>query len=388
MPAVKLVEATASHETGLTDFGERFGTADVDQPELALEIEAQVAAREPERKPAAVATEDPATLQARKVSQLAGYGAPPQKLLQSVPYFFRVAARKRELQVRVIALTLQRKQLEHKSEDAHCALGEALYAQRNDPRLAALAPQFKVVQEARQQIGTHAAASKRGTQAQKRGLEALAQQALRVKRQAEPFEARATELAERLEAGRTNIGRLEQRLRKAEADLKALKASAQPAALDQIAELELERDAVRGEVQSLNVELVPLTEDLARVKQQIAKLADEQMQLAEQQQRVSETAERNEGRQRIAAGGVQSAHREALRSLANVAARHQLADFAQPALKTAAAAEAPIAAQRQDEDLLRKALMSFDHAAYERGMQLVAGGIVGTFLLFVLLIAL
>jgi chromosome segregation ATPase len=383
---VQLVESAVGHDPGHTEFGERFGAPDANQPALALEIEAAVVAREPDRKPAAPQAEDPAAIQARRIIQLANYGPPPSTLLRAVPYFFRVVARKRQLQSRLAALTLHRKQLELKAEEAHCALGEALYAQRNDARLAPLAPQFKVVLDARQQLGSQTEAGKRGAQAQKRELDALAQQALRIQEQAAPFEARASELIRRLEAGRTQAGNLEQQLDEIETEQKALKASAQPAALEQIAELELQREAMRGELQSLNVELVPLSEDLAQVKRVIAKLADELSQLSEQQQRVSETAVRNEDRQRIAVGGAQSAYREALRSLASVATRNQLADVAQPALTSATATEAPIAAQRQEEDLLRKAVASFDHAAYERGMRLVAGSILGTLLLFVLLI--
>jgi hypothetical protein len=385
--SVELPDPPSGLDTGLTDFGERFADAQNDQLVPALEIEGAPAAREPERKAAAPTPEDPAAIQARRIRQLAGYGVAPQKLLQAVPYFFRVAARKRRLQAQVSALTLARKRLEHKAEDAQCALGEALYALRAEPRLAALAPQFKVVHEARQQIGSHAAASKRGVQAQKRGLDAVLQQAAQLKEDMAPFEARASELSERLEVGRAKIRNLEQQLRRAEAEQKALKASTQPAALEQIAALELLRDAARGEIQSLNVELVPSSDDLADVKREIAKRLDELSHLSEQQQRLSETADRNEDRQRIAAGGALSAHREALRSLANAAVRSQLADLAHQALKSASAAEAPIAAQRQDEELMRKALASYDHAAYQRGMQLAASAVMGTFLLFLLLIA-
>jgi uncharacterized protein (DUF3084 family) len=384
---VEVADTPSGLDSGLTDFGERFADAQNDQLGPALEIEAPRAAREPERKPAAPTPEDPAAVQARKIKQLAGYGAPPQKLLQAVPYFFRVAARKRRLQAQVAALTLARKQLEHKAEDALCALGEALYAQRDEPRLTALAPQFKVVHETRQQIGSHAAASKRGVQAQKRELEALIQQARQLKQETVPFDARASELSARLEVGRAKTRNLEQQLRKAEVEQNALKGSTQPAALEQIAALELLREAARGELQSLNVELVPSRDDLADVKREIARRADALAQLSEQQQRLSETADRNDYRQRIAAGGALSAHREALRSLANAAMRNQLAELAQHALKSASAAEAPIAAQRQDEDLLRKALSSYDHAAYQRGMQLAAGAVLGTFMLFLLLIA-
>jgi hypothetical protein len=81
-----------------------------------------------------------------------------------------------------------------------------------------------------------------------------------------------------------------------------------------------------------------------------------------------------------------SAYRETLRSLANAAIRNQLSDLAAPAMANAAAAEAPIADERHSEELLRKAVNSYDEVAYRRGVQLLASSILGTLLFFVLLI--
>jgi hypothetical protein len=374
-------------DTGLTDFGERFSHPDNDQDAATLEIQAPAPAREAERKVAVPAPEDATARVARQVRQLAGYGPAPTKLLEVVPYFLRVTTRRRQLQAQAAQLTLQRKQMEHKAQDALCALGEALFAQRSDPRLSQLSLQIKIVIEARQQIGQQAAATKRGVQAQQRERAALSQQIDLLERQAAPVEARVNQLTERLQTGRGQIRELEQQQRKLEAEQKSLKAATDLATLERVAALEQARAAARGAIQSLNVELVPLTDDLTVAKGDLARRLHELAELTQQQQRLDSAVDRNEDRQRIAAGGVMAAHREALRSLANAGRTHHLAELAQAALKNVTVAELPIAAQRNDEELVRKAVTSYDHSAYQRGMQLVAGAVVGTFTLLLLLIA-
>jgi hypothetical protein len=287
-------------------------------------------------------------LRARQIAQLSGYGAPPQKLLKTVPYFVRVFLRKRQLQVQLRAQLQQRKRTEQKAEDALCAMGEALYAQRSDPRMATIAAQLRLVSDAREQITSNTAAGKRTAQ--------------------------------------TRIREFELQARKLEAEQKALRGSTQVAALEQIAALETQLEGLRGAIQSLNVELLPLSEDLGRAKNTLAKHMDALEQAEELQRKTIEASERDADRQRIAAGAAVSAYRETLRSLANAAIRNQLSDLAAPAMANAAAAEAPIADERHSEELLRKAVNSYDEVAYRRGVQLLASSILGTLLFFVLLI--
>jgi hypothetical protein len=379
--------AAANADTSMTGFGDPF--ADVNASDLGPALEIEPIAAHISKAPArpAPTPEAAATVQARKIAQIARYGPAPKKLLQAVPYFFRVARRKRAIEIDLAAQVSQRKRLEAKADESVCALGEALYAQRNDPRLAVLMPQIRAVNEARDQIGSSAAAGKRVVLARRRELDGLAQRCEQIKQQADPVERRADQLTDRIEAGRAQIRGLEQQMRKLEAEQKLLKASTQTTDLEQIAALETQREAFWGESQSLHVELLPLSEDLATLKAELAGHMQAMSQLNDQQRKITEAADRDEQRQLIAAGGARSALREALRSLASAAVRNQLGQFAPAALSGAIASETPIANQRQHEDLVRKALSSYDAAAYRRGMQLVAGAILGTFLLFVLLIA-
>jgi hypothetical protein len=384
-PAVRVA---ANPEPEVPGFDDRFGDASTLELGPALEIEEQPAApRESERAAPVAAPESPALAFARQLASLSGYGAPPQTLLQTVPYFFRVALRKRHLQAQLSVQSQQRKRTELRADDALCAAGEALYGQRNDPRLAPLAAQLRLVNDARGQITSNAAAGKRVARTRERELDELAQRALRIKQRAEPFEQGESQLAARIELCRAKVHELEQQMRKLEAEQKTLRTTTQPAALEQIAALEAQLEHLRGRSQSLHVELLPLTEDLARARSELAKHMDELARIEEAQRKTSEAAERDSDRQRIAAGGAMSAYRETLRSLANAAARTGLSELAAPAMANATAAEAPIANERQSEELLRKALASYDPIAYQRGMRLVASSIVGTLLLFVLLIA-
>ena len=389
-PAAESRGAALQLEPEVPGFDDRFGDANALELGPALEIEGQLAAlgaaQESEAPAPAPAPESPAVLRARQIAQLSGYGVPPQKLLETVPYFVRVFLRKRQLQVQLRAQLQQRKRTEQKAEDALCAMGEALYAQRNDPRMAAIAAQLRLVSDAREQITSNAAAGKRTAQTRKREIDELAQRALRIKQKAAPFEQHASELAIRIEAGKARIREFEQQARKLEAEQKALRGSTQVAALEQIAALETQLEGLRGAAQSLNVELLPLSEDLGRAKNTLAKHMDALEQAEELQRKTIEASERDADRQRIASGAAVSAYRETLRSLANAAIRNQLSDLAAPAMANAAAAEAPIADERQSEELLRKAVSSYDVVAYRRGVQLLASSILGTLLLFVLLI--
>ncbi|HEX4352045.1 MAG TPA: hypothetical protein VHZ95_04005, partial [Polyangiales bacterium] len=89
-----------------TTFGERFGDDGPLDIGSALEIESTAAPHESEAPaPSApqMTSQPAAPSPAMQLAELSGYGAPPQKLLQTVPYFFRVSSRKRSLQAQLSA---------------------------------------------------------------------------------------------------------------------------------------------------------------------------------------------------------------------------------------------------------------------------------------------
>jgi hypothetical protein len=375
-----------------TTFGERFGDDSPLEIGSALEIESESVAREPEAsapiaRPTITSKPAPPPSAATQLAELSGYGAPPQKLFQTVPYFFRVSSRKRLLRAQLSAQSLQRKRSELRADDAQTAMGEALYALRDDRRLQPLAAQLKLVHEARDQIGRNNLAAKRTIQTRKREFEALSQRLAEAKRAAAPFRDRASTLGQQIELGKAKLRDLDKQSRKLESERRALKGSSQVAALSQIATLDDERAALLATIQSVELELAPAIEASTEVEKTIVEHDQVIARLEEQQRKTAEAAERDSDRQRITARSAANAYRETLRSLAQAAVRSGLGELAAPALRNASEAEAPIADERQSEEMLRRALASYDHAAYRRGMQIVAGGIVGTFMFFAVLIA-
>lgn len=386
-------------DTGLTGFGNPFG-ADAAQdagPQLELASQAAPAPSplqapldlQPGAQPVEPANQNGTQQQqlARKIAQLSGYGAVPKKWLQTVPYAVRVARRKRVLGLQLAARTLHRKQLELVADNALAALGEALFALRNDPRLTPLLSQLRAAQTARQEIGSSVEAGKRVAQSRKREFEGLSQAIEQRQKQAAPIEQRTQQAAERVAAGRARIRALEERMRAIEVESKTLKASTDQRTLDQIVALDSERQAAWGDVQSLNVELLPLSEDHARLQSELSQHTDAINELQDQQSRLMDVAERDEQRKLVATGGARSAYRSALCSLAQAALRADLAGLAPAALAQLTSAQAPIGDARQNEQLMRAAISSYDPAAYKRGLQFVGGCIIASFVLFLILIA-
>ncbi|HEX4354620.1 MAG TPA: hypothetical protein VHZ95_16940, partial [Polyangiales bacterium] len=373
-----------------TTFGERFGDDGPLDVGSALEIESTAAAHESEAPtPSApkMTSQPAAPSPAMQLAQLAGYGTPPQKLFQTVPYFFRVSSRKRSLQAQLSAQSLQRKRSELRADDAQTAMGEALYALREDRQLQPLAAQLKLVQDAREQIGRNNVAAKRTIQTRKRELEALSQRLVQAKREVAPFRDRANALGQQIELGKAKLRDLDKQLRKLDSERKGLKGASQVAALSQIATLDGERETLLLASHDGERELAPAIEALAEVEKTVLEHDQAIARLDEQQRKTAEATERDSDRHRITARSAANAYRETLRSLAHAAVRCGLGELAAPALRNASEAEAPIADERHSEDMLRRALASYDHAAYRRGMQIVAGGIVGTFMFFAMLIA-
>jgi hypothetical protein len=388
--------APAEHtETGMLDIDGRFSDAMQDAPALELaSVQPQPLVpkleESPAHKPRAQAEperEDPAEQRPRRVRELARYAPPPPKLFGAIPYFLRVYSRRRELQAQVLNLTQQRKRLDLAAEDALCLLAQALSAKRNDVRLRELAAQLRVVSETAQDMGTKAAAAKRTENVHKQELQALERDIAEAQAKAAPVQAREQQLMQAIADHKAQSKRREMLVRKADAELKQLKLSADAASLAKIAAVDAEREDHYGEMQSLNVQLIPLEEDLSVLRGTLAVHLNKLEELEQRKQRMLGAIDRDQGRERIASGGTHSAYREALRSLANAALRAGLAELAPEAQQAAEEARNRAAVHRESEELMRSAVSCYDPIAYARGMQLLVGSVVGTFLLFAALIA-
>jgi chromosome segregation ATPase len=382
--------ANANHlDTGMLEIGDEFAGPRDDGP--ALEVASMKPRREsprPQRAHAEAPRESNAEQRMRRVRDLARYPAVPPKLVGAIPYFLRVYSRRRELAAQVINLTQQRKRLELASDDALCLLGQALYAKRGDPSLEPLAAQLRVVGESAREVGAKAAAAKRTEQELKHELAGLERELLDAKTGADPVQARETVLSQAVDGHKAQIKRREMMVRKADAELKALKVGSDPQTLEKITTLTAEREQHYGELQSLQVKLIPLEEELPGLRATLAKHNAQVESLQERVRRLQGAMGREHGRERIAAGGSHSAYRDALRSVANLALKHELAECAPAEQRAALEAGKLAAATRESEELMRAAVGCYNERAYQRGMQLLVGSTIGVFLLFALLIAL
>ncbi|HKU40395.1 MAG TPA: hypothetical protein VJR89_19675, partial [Polyangiales bacterium] len=376
--------------TGMLDMDDGFSAALHAGPALEVaSVSPQRAPEREERAPEAVEAprEDPAESRRRRVRDLARYAPPPPKLLGAIPYFLRVYSRRRELQAQVFQLTQQRKQLDLASDDALCSLGQAMYAKRNDARVREeFAAQLRVVAETAQEVQTKAAAAKRTEHVHKQELSAIETEFAEAQAKADPVQAREQVLMHAIAEHKAQIKRREMLVRKADAELKQLKMSTDAASLSRIAAVDHEREENYGEMQSLQVRLLPLEEDLAALRATLQVHLDRLEQIEQRKQRMLDAIVRDQGREKIASGGVHSAYREALKSLAQAALRSGLAELAPDAQKAARQAGERAAVHRESEELMRAAVGCYDVAAYTRGMQLLVGAAVGLFLMFALLI--
>jgi hypothetical protein len=393
-------------ETGMLDMGmdDRFSGSNADGP--ALEVDSLTPQRgevpsprpqpRPQQRPQQQQPkqapkpepprESPAEQRQRRLRDLARYPAPPHKLIGVVPYFFRVYGRRRELVTQVANLTRERKRLELALDDAMCTLGQSLFDRREEPNLQPLAAQLRVVGETADEVGAKAAAAKRSGSEHKAELAVLEQQLADARAHAEPVAAREQVLRQAVDGHRAQLKRREMLARKADAELRALSTANSADASRLIPPLEAERDGHLHEMHGLQRKLQPLEDELATVRSALAQHSGEIEQLDARRQRLSSAIGRDPGREKIASGGMHSALREALRSLANAALKYDLAAILPEEQRAAADAIERAATHRESEELMRAAVSCYDERAYERGMHILAGVLVATFLLFVLLI--
>jgi hypothetical protein len=320
----------------------------------------------------------------RAMKELSGYGDEPKGLIQCVPYFIRVMLRKRVLEDELAGLVTQRKRLDAQADDALCAFAEAIYERRNDERCKNLNQQFRVVAEAREQVGAKEAAGQQANAQHKQEMGRLTRELAKIELLVQPLRKRETELQAREDALRAQIKRREGLVKKAQGELQKIRESKELSAGDRIAVLEADIEAANGEIQSCNVQLLPLQEDLGVLRRDIAKHMGTIAALREEEAGVTRAMDREQERHRVSTGGAKSAYREALRSLATAAQRGKVAELCAAQHKAVVDATERARKKLEAEELQRAANNGYDVAAYKRGMFLIVGT---TTLLFVVMLA-
>jgi chromosome segregation ATPase len=293
-----------------------------------------------------------------------------------------VMLRKRVLEQELVSVSTARKRLDAQADDALCALGAAMYGQRNDQRLKPLIQQLRVVAETIEQVGAKEAAGQQANDQHRQELARLTRELAKVDFEASPLRRREAELQAKVDALKVQIKRREAQVRKVDGELEKLRASKEFSAGDQIAVLEAEREARLGELQSCNVQLVPLQEDLGALRRELAKHMGTITALREEETAVTRAMDREQERHRISTGGARSAQREALRSLATGAQRAKIAALAAPENEAAIEAAERARKKLEAEELQRAATNSYDDDGYKRGMYILVGGTALVFVVF------
>jgi hypothetical protein len=337
----------------------------IELEETESEEEAQ-----PEAPPEPVET--PEQLRARQIVELASYGPQPKNIVAEPAYWVKVMLRKRTLETELLTLAAQRKRADDGATEALCAMGQALAAIGQDERLAKLRKQLAAVAEADNRIGHVEAVGEKRKQGMNQELARLDRDLASLEQKAAPVRKREAELAAEIERLEAALKRAEQLRRKAESELEALKRKGGD--VETWGALKAEHDTRHGEVQSLGIQLRPLQDDLALARKELAQHSRAIGVVQSEKQAAATQLERAEHTQRVTTGSARGAMQQALVSLANGAFKLELEPLV--AKQAMAVVEARERAQqkRASEELLRTATLSYNHAAYTRGMQILLGG--------------
>jgi hypothetical protein len=338
---------------------------------IELEETEPTAEPEPEAPPEPVET--PEQQRARQISELASYGPEPKNIVHEPGYWLKVMLRKRTLETELLTLAAQRKRADDGTNDALCAMGQALAAIADDDRLAKLRKQLAAVSEADTRIGTLEAAGEKKKQDVGQELARLDRDLARLEQKAAPARAREAALVAEIDKIEAGLKRAELLRRKAETELEALQRKG-GGDVETWGALKAEHDSRLGEVQSLGIQLRPLQDDLAVARKELAQQLRAIGVVQTEKQAAASALERAQQNHRVTSGSARGALQQALVSVANTAFKLGLEPLV--AAQAMAVIEARDRAQqkRASEELLRAATMSYNHAAFQRGMTILLGG--------------
>jgi hypothetical protein len=378
--AMAAVDPGASYGRGAMmdedPFNQAFG-AGGSNAALELEHERERVSPEPEEttdaEPVPVVEETPVEVRERRIGEIAAYGAAPARVTGYPLYCVRVLLRKRVVAEELAALSIQRRRADDAASEALAKLGEALYSQRQDPDLAPLAKLFAAVSAAEHQVGHVEAQGQKRKSETDQELERLDQMLETLDRKAAPLRQRETEIDADLTQRKAEVRRADMLLRKAEAELEALLRSKAAADGERVAAMHAERDARHGELQTLGIELRPVEDELGTVRRQLAQLLRTAASLQEEKQMTVVAHDRATQNHRVSSGSARGARAQALVSLATAALKQGFQELAPEQTQGVDESTERAERKRQQEELHRAALNSYDHKAYSQGLTALLG---------------
>lgn len=339
---------------------------DADERNDLPEEEVDLATRAPQ--------ETPEQARRRELEEVAQYGPRPPNILGAPVYWIKVMLRRRALDQELLTVAAQRKRAEDAATEALVALGEALYAHRDDERLAKLRKLIVAIGEADGQLGHVDAAGQKRKQSTTSELSRLERDLARLEKQAEPVREREAALAAELAEIDGRRQHAEMLRKKAESELDALARKGAAVDPELLAALKAERDVRHGDVQTIGVEMRPVQDDLGLVRKDLGKILRQIAVVQSEKQTNITVMDRAASHDRVSRGHAQSARQQALLALANAAAKHKLLALVPEQGASARDARARADEKKALEELHRAAAGSYDHDAYQRGMIILLGG--------------
>ena len=340
----------------------------------ALELDAADEQPEEEIELAPQVTESPEQTRRRELEEIAQYGPRPANILGAPAYWIKVMLRRRALDLELLTVAAQRKRAEDAAAEAMVALGEAVFAHRDDERLIKLRKVLSAIGEAEGRLGHVDAAGQKRKQQTSSELSRLEREVARFEQQAAPLREREAELAAQLAEIEGRRQQAEMLRRKAESEVEALMRKGTAADPARLSALRAERDVRHGDVQTLGVEMLPVQDDLGLVRKDLGKILRQLAVVQSEKQTSITVMDRAAGHDRVSRGHAQSARQQALVALANAAGKHKLLALVPDEAEAARDAKARSDEKKAFEELHRAAAESYDRDGYQHGMLILLGG--------------
>jgi hypothetical protein len=310
----------------------------------------------------------------RALDKLAAYPAPPQGAVQAAPYFARVLLRRRAIDEEIARLDFARRRAETQADEALTALGEALFAKRDDPDMARLAEscaEIANVQDTMGSLDANAASQKQTSQG---AMSAADTEAARIEAELAPLRRRETKLQAQLEALTSKAKRAEAARKRTEQQLKQLNAR-DPQNKDRIKALQAELGAHFQDHRMLTEHVEPLEGELGRMRREVARRLGTLAALREEQRNANAALRRIEDSHRSASGSARTALQQAMANLGGEALDLDLAALAGETATAAEQARQRAQDRQAEQDRHRLARDRYDHDAFARGRGVVFGAL-------------
>lgn len=304
-----------------------------------------------------------------EIAVIARYGEVPKGLVACAFYAVRVGLRRMELSNTVARLVSERARAAAEADRALITLGQVLYQQRHDPRLAVLAPELERVMTADQTIGERNAAHQDARWEVVDELATLDQVVADTGATIEPIREHETNLQRYLEQLQDNSKRTQARMQRVEIQIRALHAAEDMTEDPELLPtLEAERRVRDQEVRALAAQIAQVRQALGEARRELAAHLGTLEALHEDRQGRQRTLQQRDDIHKSYGGEAIDAMTYSLRLLAHAALNQGLFMLAESETRRAETAVQRLKDRDRDETLHQAALISYDIISFRKGV--------------------